>query len=166
MQDHAPLTTQSMDEVEKAVTEHRSQALKYCETKFVSPRQCMYQTRAAVIHHRLASLYHHSYWCFGQEVNCNRKRKLKQLSELYYVKASQLFLLVDSPAEFIRIILERAGLVGAQLRTMKGDGHGGQLQEMEMERETGVVVAKLVEKEGEEMSDEKEWEEEKISQQL
>ena len=39
-----------------------------------------------------------------------------------------------------------------------------------MERETGVVVAnlvvKLVQKEGEEMSDEKEWEEEKISQQL
>ena len=127
LQDNAPLTTQSMDEVEKAVTEHRSQALKYCETKFVSPRQCMYQTRAAVIHHRLASLYHHSYWCFGQEVNCNRKRKLKQLSELHFVKASQLFLLVDIPSEFIRTIMERAGLVGAPLHIMKGDG--GQLQE-------------------------------------
>jgi len=163
LQDHAPLTTQSRDEVEKAVTEHMSQALKYCDTESVSPRQCMYQTRAAVIHHRLASLYHHSYRCYAQEDTSNRKRKLKQLSELHYVKASQLFLLVDRPAEFIRTVLERAGLVEAQLPAMKGEvaRYKLLLQVLDIVLETGVVVAKLMEKEDEEMIDKEEWEEEK-----
>ena len=67
----------------------------------------------------LASLYHHSY---GQDDNSNRKRKLKKLSELHYVKASQLFLLVDRLAKFIRTILERAGLVETQLPAMMGEG--------------------------------------------
>ena len=37
LQDNAPLTTQSMDEVEKAVTEHMSQALKYSDSVCIRP---------------------------------------------------------------------------------------------------------------------------------
>jgi len=164
LQDHAPLSTQSRDEVEKAVTEHMSQALKYCDTETVSPRQIMYQTRAAVIHHRLASLYHHSYRCYALDDNSNRKKKLKQLSELHYVKASQLFLLVDRLAEYIRTVLERAGLVEAQLPAVKGDGAKYKLllQVLDIVMETGVVVAKLAEKDNdEEVVDQEEKEEEK-----
>ena len=74
----------------------------------MSPRQLKYQSRAAVIHHRLASLYHHSYQCYATDDNSSRKKKLKQLSELHYVKASQLFLMVDRQAEFLRTVLEKA----------------------------------------------------------
>jgi len=162
LQDHAPLSTQSRDEVEKAVTEHMSQALKYCDTETVSPRQLMYQSRAAVIHHRLASLYHHSYRCYATDDNSNRKKKLKQLSELHYLKASQLFLVVDRQAEFLRTVLERAGLVEAQLPAVKGDGARYKLllQVLDIVLETGVVVSKLVEKENEEVVDKDEREEE------
>ena len=66
--------------MEKAVTEHMSQALKYCDTETVSARQLVYQSRAVMIHHRLAS-------------------------------------------QFLRTVLERAGLVEAHLPAVKkGDG--------------------------------------------
>ena len=163
LQDHAPLSTQSRDEVEKAVTEYMSQALKYCDTETVSPRQIMYQTRAAVIHHRLASLYHHSYRCYAMDDSSNRKRKLKQLSELHYIKASQLFLLVDRLAEFMRTVLERAGLMEAQLPAVKGDSlkYKLLLQVLDIVLESGVVVTKLVEKERDDVVDQEENDEEK-----
>eukprot|EP00092_Neocalanus_flemingeri_P040206 GFUD01043793.1.p1 GENE.GFUD01043793.1~~GFUD01043793.1.p1 ORF type:complete len:663 (+),score=225.82 GFUD01043793.1:208-1989(+) len=163
LQDHAPLSTQSREEVEKAVTEHMSQALKYCDTESLSPRQVVYQTRAAVIHHRLASLYHHSYRCYATDDNSGRKKKLKQLSELHYVKATQLFLVVDRSAEFLRTVLERAGLTEAQLPAVKGEGARYKLllQVLDTVLETGVMVAKMVEKEEEDIVDKEEWEEEK-----
>jgi len=163
LQDHAPLSTQSRDEVEKAVTEYMSQALKYCDTETVSPKQCMYQTRAAVIHHRLASLYHHTYRCYTQEDTTNtRKRKLKQLSELHYVKASQFFLVVDRPAEFIRTVLERAGLTEAQLSGVKGEGAKYKLllQVLDIVLETRIVFLKMVNREEDEVVDKEELEEE------
>merc|ERR1712106_285403 len=92
----------------------------------------------------------------------NRKKKLKQLSELHYVKASQLFLVVDRQAEFLRTVLERAGLVEAQLPAVKGDGARYKLllQVLDIVLETGGVVSKLVEKENEEVVDKDEREEE------
>ena len=48
-------------QVEKEVTELMNKSLKYCNTDCTSARQPMYLYRAAVINHRLASLYHNSY---------------------------------------------------------------------------------------------------------
>ena len=103
------------------------------------------------------------YRCYATDDNNNSKRKLKQLSELHYVKASQLFLVVDRPAEFLRTVLERAGLVEAQLPAVKGEGARYKLllQVLDIVLETGVVVARLVEKEEEEVVDKEEWEEER-----
>jgi len=104
--------------VEKAVTEHMSQALKYCDTETVSARQLVYQSRAVMIHHRLAS-------------------------------------------QFLRTVLERAGLVEAHLPAVKkGDGARYKLllQVLDIVLETGVVVSKLVEKENEEVVDQDETE--------
>jgi hypothetical protein len=101
------------------------------------------------------------YRCYATEDNSNRK--LKQLSELHYVKASQLFLVVDRLAEFLRTVLERAGLVEAQLLAVKGEGARYKLllQVLDIVLETGVVVARLVEKEEEEVVDKEEWKEER-----
>ena len=81
LQDQAPLSSLSRDEAEKQVTEYFLKALKYCDTEMSGPRQVVYQYRAAVIHQRLASLYHHSYRCYQPGDNSFRRKKLKQLSE-------------------------------------------------------------------------------------
>ena len=99
--------------MEKAVTEHMSQALKYCDTETVSARQLVYQSRAVMIHHRLAS-------------------------------------------QFLRTVLERAGLVEAHLPAVKkGDGARYKLllQVLDIVLETGVVESKLVEKENEDVEE-------------
>ena len=44
---------------------------------------------------RLASLYHHSYRCYGPEDPTPRKRSLRQLADLHYVKAANLFLTAE-----------------------------------------------------------------------
>ena len=92
------------DLVEKTVTEVMSGALKYCDPCepgsarhhqyqvikqiFFHPKifwvftKRLRQVRAGMIHHRLASLYHHSYRAtLAQEA---RSRKLRQLAELHY----------------------------------------------------------------------------------
>ena len=89
LQDHAPLSSQSREEVEREVTEHMSQALRYMDLEGRGPRQAVFLARAAVIHHRLASLYHHSYRSCAEA--CQRRKKLRQLSDLHYVKAIGLF---------------------------------------------------------------------------
>jgi len=161
LQDHAPLSTQSRDEVEKSVTDYMSQSLKYCDVDNPSPRQHMYQTRAAVIHHRLASLYHHSFRCYESDDNSSRKKKLKQLSELHYSKASQLFLTVERPSDYLRTILERAGLVEAQLTGIKGEGlkYKMLLQVLDVILETEIVITKLANQEYEEIDDNEDTEE-------
>ena len=86
-------------------------ALKYCDTETPGPRQVVYQYRAASIHHRLASLYHHAHRCHSADDPSPRRKQLRQLSELHYVKAGAMFLLLDHPTEYIRTQLERAGLI-------------------------------------------------------
>ena len=71
--------------------------------------------------------------------------------------------MVDRLAEFLRTVLERAGLVEAQLLAVKGEGARYKLllQVLDIVLETGVVVARLVEKEEEEVVDKDEWKEER-----
>ena len=45
-----------------------------------------------------------------------RRKNLRQLSELHYVKAGALFQLLDHPTEYLRTQLERAGLVEGQIQ--------------------------------------------------
>lgn len=46
------------EEAEREVTETLHKALKYCDVDTPGSRQPVYQYRSAMIHHRLASLYH------------------------------------------------------------------------------------------------------------
>jgi hypothetical protein len=111
LQDQAPLSTLSREEVEKQVTEYMLKALKYCDVDSTGPRQVVYHYRAGVIHQRLASLYHHAYRSYDPKDVSARRKKLKQLSQLHYSKASALFLSLDRIADFLRSILESAGLM-------------------------------------------------------
>ena len=49
------------EETEREIIETLHKALKYCDVDTPGSRQPVYQYRSAMIHHRLASLYHKSY---------------------------------------------------------------------------------------------------------
>ena len=115
LQDQAPLSSYSREETEKQVTEYFLKSLKYCDVEMSGPRQVVYQYRAAVIHQRLASLYHHAFRCFEAQDNSFRKKKLKQLSENHYTKAAPLFLQLERFGDYLRCVLEKCGLYEAVL---------------------------------------------------
>jgi len=145
LQDHAPLSTKPRDQVEREVTEYMSQALRYIDLETEGPRLEVHQQRAAVIHHRLASLYHHSYRCFPLEDCGSRKLHLKQLSSLHYSKASALFLVVGRHADYLRTVLERAGLAEAQVQAAKAEKsrHRGILAVLDTLLEVGPTLETL-----------------------
>lgn len=116
-QDQAPLSTICREEAEKQVLDFLCKSLKYCDLEMSGGRQVVYQYRAAVIHQRLASLYHSSYRSFHPEDNTFRKKKLRQLSESHYSKAEPLYFQLDRSEDFVRCVLERCGLYEAQLDT-------------------------------------------------
>ena len=122
LQDQAPLSSLSREEAEKQVTENFLKALKFCELEVSGPRQIVYQYRAAIIHQRLASLYHHSYRSFPPEDNSFRRKKLRQLSENHYGKAAPLFFQLDRFGDYLRSVLERCGLYEAQAETQTSTG--------------------------------------------
>ncbi|XP_047207716.1 erythroid differentiation-related factor 1 isoform X2 [Girardinichthys multiradiatus] len=106
LQDYAPLSRKAQEQIEREVTDAMMKSLKYCDLQTESPRQPLYQYRAATIHHRLASMYHS---CFRNQVGDEHMRKQhRSLAELHYSKAVSLFLsLKDTPCELLRTLLER-----------------------------------------------------------
>ncbi|XP_030632021.1 erythroid differentiation-related factor 1 [Chanos chanos] len=106
LQDYAPLSRKAQEQVEREVTETMMKSLRYCDLQTESPRQPLYQYRAATIHHRLASMYHS---CYRNQVGDESGRKQhRSLAELHYSKAVRLFLsLTDAPCELLRTLLER-----------------------------------------------------------
>ena len=154
------------DLVENTVTEVMSGALKYCDTcERGSARHHQYQVlkqiffhhkifwvftkrlrqvRAGMIHHRLASLYHHSYRAtLAQEA---RSRKLRQLAELHYVKAAALFSALAMFAQAIRTVLERAGLLEVALASAKSEAGKCKvlLQILDIILENEEVLGKMI----------------------
>ena len=153
-QDRPPLSSHSRDQLEKIVTEMMGQALKYCSD----------QTRAAIIHHRLASLYHHSYRFILQEDpgrDSRDRNKMMKLADFHYTKATNIYTNLSSPAQAIRTVLERAGLLEASILTLKSEvgKYKVQLQVLDIIMETKTVLCQIIERE-EELSDQTESEEE------
>ncbi|XP_064630456.1 erythroid differentiation-related factor 1-like [Lineus longissimus] len=107
MQDYAPLSSQSQEQVEKDVTDLMLKALKYCDVDTPTMKQPSYQYRAATIHYRLASLYHNA---FRNQSNDQKKKHLKTLAELHYGKAGRFYLIVESPCELLRVQLEKVAM--------------------------------------------------------
>merc|ERR1711915_778074 len=126
-----------------------------------------YQARAGMIHHRLASLYHHSYRATLQtDVDTrpgSRNKKLKQLSELHYVKATTIFTNLSMYSQAIRAILERAGLMEAFLASSKTDSSKDKvlLQILDIILEAENVIKRIVGREDDDEVNKEELDHEK-----
>lgn len=108
-----PACVKSQEEAEREVTEMLHKALKYCDVETPGHRQPIYQFRSAMIHHRLASLYHKSFRSSADD-DGSRRKKILQLCKLHYEKSSKLLLALEHPAEFLRVQLERVALLEFQ----------------------------------------------------
>nr|XP_018900109.1 PREDICTED: erythroid differentiation-related factor 1 [Bemisia tabaci]XP_018900110.1 PREDICTED: erythroid differentiation-related factor 1 [Bemisia tabaci]XP_018900111.1 PREDICTED: erythroid differentiation-related factor 1 [Bemisia tabaci] len=108
VQDYSSAANQSVEESEKEVAELLLKALKYCDLETETARLPVYQYRAAKIHYRLASLYHSIYR--HDTENENKKKHTLQLCYHHYDKACHLFLHLEHPSEFLRVILENVAL--------------------------------------------------------
>lgn len=83
-------------------------SLKLCDTETVGPRQFMYQIRSGLIYHNLGNIYCRAYW--AETISDVRKKKLLQLSRLYYEKGSKTFESIEAPLEFLTIQIDRIEL--------------------------------------------------------
>lgn len=104
------------EELEREVVDTLQKALKHCDVDTPGPRQPVYQFRAAIIQHRLASFYHNMYRKFDSDVDNNKKRTTLQLSKLYYEKAAKLQLSLEQTTEYLTIQMERVALAEYQAR--------------------------------------------------
>ena len=157
-QDQPPLSLHTREELEKLVTEMMGLALKYCTD----------QTRAAIIHHRLASLYHHSYRHLLQDTDTSNARELARdrnnkmkLADFHYVKATNTYSSLNMVAQTIRTVLERAGLVEASLVTLKSEvgRYKANLQVLDIITDTKTPLDKIISRE-EKLPDQTEVEDE------
>ncbi|XP_006813057.1 erythroid differentiation-related factor 1-like, partial [Saccoglossus kowalevskii] len=107
LQDNAPLAVMAQEQVERDINDLMMKALKYCDVNQSSPQYPIVRYRAATIHHRLASMHHNSY---RNQVNEQKRKQGKSLTELHYGKAIKLFQELDRPSELLRVLLERVAM--------------------------------------------------------
>lgn len=101
--------------MEKELLDTLQKALKHCDTDTPGSRQPVYQFRAAIIQHRLASLYHSIYRGIESDMDNNNKKKMSlQLSKLYYDKAAKLLLSLEQSKEYLTVQMERVALAELQ----------------------------------------------------
>ncbi|CAF1342793.1 unnamed protein product [Adineta steineri] len=116
LQDYAPLSTMSQDDIEKEVIDCMTRALKYLDVELNTPSSDRYSNakyRAATIHHRLASLLHNT---FRSQNNATRRKRLRALASLHYQKALELFSPHDNPLEYLRLLIEEVALTDFELQ--------------------------------------------------
>ena len=84
-----------------------------------------------------------------------------KLADFHYTKATNIYTNLSSPAQAIRTVLERAGLLEASILTLKSEvgKYKVQLQVLDIIMETKTVLCQIIERE-EELIDQTESEEE------
>nr|CAD7198734.1 unnamed protein product [Timema douglasi] len=105
LQDYPDLTNKTSEEAEREVVELFMKALKFCDMDTTSPRQLVYQFRAAKIHHCLGSLYHKTFRAL--DLDDSRRKNVLQLTRLHYDKSSLLLARLKETLEFLTVQLER-----------------------------------------------------------
>lgn len=96
-------------------------ALKLCDTETPSDRQILYAFRTGLLYHRLACLYDASYWrtiaggTAPSEDDLDndgdaRRKKLLQLSRLYYEKSIKQLEQLGEPKEYLQVQCDRLTL--------------------------------------------------------
>nr|CAD7401480.1 unnamed protein product [Timema poppensis] len=99
LQDYPDLTNKTSEEAEREVVELFMKALKFCDMDTTSPRQLVYQFRAAKIHHCLGSLYHKTFRAL--DLDDSRRKNVLQLTRLHYDKTSLLLARLKETLEFL-----------------------------------------------------------------
>ena len=94
------------EELEQEIIELLLNALKLCDTETPGPRQILYVVRSGLIHRRLGQIYFNAMKTDGS-LNDTRKKKLLQLSRLYYEKAAKTFEAIDAHSEFLNVLSDR-----------------------------------------------------------
>lgn len=107
MQDNPPPTEKAAVEVADALKD----ALKHCILT-PGPRQYLYQFRAAMIYHRLGSLYHKQYRECLEEGT--RKKTLCSLTRSHYSQAVQLLAALEDASMCLTVQLEHVALMERQ----------------------------------------------------
>lgn len=92
-------------------------ALKYCDLETPGPRQPIYQFRAAIIQHKLASLYHRIYRNADPESESTKRKTNLQLCKLHYEKASKLMQSLEQVTEYLTVQMERVALAEYQAQS-------------------------------------------------
>ena len=112
LQDYAPLSRKSKPDVVRQIADHFSKSLKFCETESADEtRLPILQYRAASVHARLATLYHHCYRAGTPESNLKScQSHFRQMAESHYERAAALFRAVEDDGEFLRCLLEQISL--------------------------------------------------------
>ncbi|XP_034944634.1 erythroid differentiation-related factor 1 [Chelonus insularis] len=98
------------DEMEREVVEILQKALKYCDPEIAGSKKPVYEFRAAIIHHRLGSLYHRVYREMDADADPVKRKNSLQLSKLYYEKAANLLSTLEQPREYLSVQMEREAL--------------------------------------------------------
>ncbi|XP_012287568.1 erythroid differentiation-related factor 1 [Orussus abietinus] len=115
--DYPIASNKAKEELEREVADLLQKALKYCDVETPGPRQPIYQYRAAIIQHRLASLYHCVYRELDPDADPNKRKANLQRCKHYYEKASKLFLSLEQPGEFLTVQMEWVALAELQAQT-------------------------------------------------
>lgn len=105
LQDYAPLSTATKEEIENEVAILFDSSMKYCREESSQP---VYQFRIATINHRLASLLHNT---VRGDCSEHKKKHLRQLSEKHYMKALKSYQQMECHIEFLRAQLEYVALL-------------------------------------------------------
>lgn len=103
-----PVSEQSREECERECIDLLTKALHACDLETPGPRYDLYQYRAGIINHRLASLYHQAYRTMSSEDP--RRKNYLHLANLHYERASDFMQELEHPVEFLRLQLERVAL--------------------------------------------------------
>ncbi|XP_068977748.1 erythroid differentiation-related factor 1 [Bombus flavifrons] len=116
LQDYPTTGCKTEEELEREVVDILQKALKHCDIETAGPRQPVYQFRAAIIQHRLASLYHRVYREYEPDADNIKRKTSLQLCKLYYDKAAKLLLALEQTTEFLTVQMERVALAEHQAR--------------------------------------------------
>ncbi|XP_075986623.1 erythroid differentiation-related factor 1 [Anticarsia gemmatalis] len=107
MQDSPDLYANEVTEVAEAL----KHALKYCLLS-PGPRQYLYQFRAAMIYHRLGSLYHSQYRITQEDGP--KRRTLLNATRSNYEQGANMFASLEDAAMFLTVQLEHVAVLETQ----------------------------------------------------
>lgn len=121
IQDFAPVSTYSWEQIEKDIDSHYQKALKILDTSDFDSHvsfACLAGVRKGTIYYRLGSLYHHKLRNMSE--NDPKRKQTFNLADSYYDKSHEMFYLWEYKNDFLNSLLERIAMHEAALEIYSG----------------------------------------------